>query len=69
MNVLNLKNKLYLGQNEVLLIDSYPLMRYAKVIIISNKKIVEVSYKALRNEKEKIVPISLAWFGGERIEK
>jgi hypothetical protein len=65
MSALNLKLRLYLGQNEILLIDSDPIMRYARVIIISSQETVEVSYAALSNEREKLVPISLAWFGGK----
>ena len=61
MDNLNLENKLYLGQDEVLLVNLCPLIQHANVRIVGSEKVVNVSYTALSNKKEKIIAISLAW--------
>lgn len=55
---------MYLGQSKVFLLESEPIMRYAKVQIISSGKVVDVCLSALMDSKDKVKPISLNWFGG-----
>lgn len=66
MNVLDLNNKIFFGQYEVLLIDANPMMRYAKILIIDEQKMVEVNYSTLKNKKMVEKQISLAWFGRKK---
>lgn len=64
-----MKKKKYLGQREVLLLESEPIMRYAKVQIIASGEIIDVCLNAIKDEKDKIKPIPLSWFGGAKDDK
>jgi predicted component of viral defense system (DUF524 family) len=60
---------MYLGQSEVLLLETEPIMRYAKVKYIDGGKIVDVCLSSLTEKKDRIKPISLSWFGGVEVAK
>jgi hypothetical protein len=60
---------MYLGQLEVLLLEVEPVMRYAKVKYIDNGKVVDVCLSSLTKRKDRIMPISLSWFGGVEVVK
>ena len=60
---------MYLGQIEVFLLESEPVMRYAKVQIVDSGKVIDVCLSALKERRDKVKPISLSWFGGGGIDK
>lgn len=61
---LKVNQKLFLGRCEVMLLDYEPIFNYAKVLILDNGEVLEVSCSGLKYVKEKMIYVSLDLFIG-----